>query len=125
MKKTKRYILTKILGLYINLLSYIYPEKAKNIAYHFFSHPKKGRLKEDHLPKTLKNAKRETFDVNGEKLQSYIWKGNEKTILLTHGWESNASRWKKTLPYLKETGHTIVAFDTPAHGLSSGEEYDT
>ena len=52
-----------------------------------------------------------------------IWKGNETKILLVHGWESNASRWKKTLPHLQKSGSTIIAIDGPAHGLSSGKEF--
>jgi len=40
-----------------------------------------------------------------------------------HGWESNASRWEKLLPYLLKTGSTIIAIDAPAHGLSEGKEF--
>ncbi len=125
MTKIKHRIFSKIAGFLINLLSYIHAEKAKTLAYELFSHPKKGKLKSDRLPRTLASAKKETFTLNSETLQAYIWEGNEKAVLLAHGWESNASRWKKTLPYLKQTGYTIVAFDAPAHGLSSGAEFNT
>lgn len=43
-------------------------------------------------------------------------------MLLVHGWESNAARWEQLLPYLMESGYSIVAFDAPAHGLSTGTE---
>jgi hypothetical protein len=32
---------------------------------------------------------------------------------------------EKILPYLKKSGSTIIAIDAPAHGLSSGKEFNT
>ncbi len=113
----------KSIGLYINILSYVFPEKALQLAYSFFSEPRKGKLSKDNLPKTLQKAGTETFNHNRENFQIYTWKGNDTIILLVHGWESNSSRWKKLLPYLKESGSTIIAIDGPAHGLSSGKEF--
>ena len=123
MKKIKFFIITKSIGVYLNLLSYINLDKAKSNAYQLFSHPRKGKLYNEKLPKILQGATFESFYYNNEKFQTYIWKGNEEIILLVHGWESNASRWKKLLPYLKPQGKTIIAIDAPAHGLSEGKEF--
>ena len=123
MQKIQFFIITKSIGAYLNLLSYINLEKAKNKAYQLFSSPRKGRLKKERLPKTLQSATLETFEYGQEKFQTYIWKGNEEIILLVHGWESNASRWKKLLQHLKPLGKTIIAIDGPAHGLSEGTEF--
>jgi len=124
MKKVKLFILTKSIGFYINFLSFINTEKATGLAYKLFSHPREGRLAEDTLPAILKDAETSFINYNEHQFQSYIWKGNEHTILLIHGWESNASRWEKFLPYLKVTGSTIIAIDGPAHGMSSGKEFN-
>lgn len=124
MKKLKYFILTKSIGLYINSLSYIYPKKASLLAYRLFSEPRTGRLNKENLPLVLQDAKTETFFHNETQFESYYWKGNENVILLVHGWESNASRWEKLLPYLKKTGSTIIAIDAPAHGLSAGKEFN-
>lgn len=124
MQKIQFFIITKSIGAYLNLLSFTNLEKAKMKAYKFFSHPRKGRLKKEQLPKTLQSAELETFQYNNEKFQTYIWKGNEEIILLVHGWESNASRWKKLLHHLKPLGKTIIAIDAPAHGLSEGKEFN-
>ncbi len=124
MRKIQYFIITKTIGIYLNLLSYIHLEKAKNKAYQLFSQPRKGRLKKEHLPKTLQSATQETFQYNNEKFQTYIWPGNDEIILLVHGWESNASRWKKILHHLKPLGKTIIAIDGPAHGLSEGTEFN-
>ena len=124
MKKIQIFIITKSIGLYLNALSYINLEEAKNKAYQLFSQPRKGKIKKEKLPKTLQNVTYETFEYQAEKFQTYIWHGNEEIILLVHGWESNASRWKKLLSHLKPLGRTIIAIDGPAHGLSDGTEFN-
>ncbi|AWG21534.1 alpha/beta hydrolase [Flavobacterium faecale] len=124
MKKALYFIFTKSVGLYINGMSYAFPEKANQLAYSIFSKPRKGKITLDKLPKTLTSATIEMVESDGEQYATYTWKGNDTVILLVHGWESNSARWKKTLPYLKETGSTIIAIDGPAHGLSSGTEFN-
>jgi pimeloyl-ACP methyl ester carboxylesterase len=123
MKKLMFFIFTKSIGLYINCLSYVFPKKASQLAYAFFSEPREGRLSKTNLPEILQEAQSETFQMEAHSFQTYTWKGNDTTILLVHGWESNASRWENILPYLKKSGSTIIAIDGPAHGLSSGKEF--
>lgn len=124
MKKILYYLFTKSIGFYINVLSFIFPKKANQIAYDLFSQPRDGRLTKDNLPQILLEANKETYQHQGEYFQTYTWKGNENVVLLVHGWESNASRWEKLLPYLKKSGSTIIALDAPGHGLSSGKEFN-
>lgn len=134
MRKIQFFIITKSIGMYLNLLSYVNLEHAKSKAYQLFSNPRKGRLNKENLPKTLQSATLETLEYNQEKFQTYIWtpgktehseaKGTDEIILLVHGWESNASRWKKLLLHLKPLGKTIIAIDGPAHGLSEGKEFN-
>lgn len=124
MQKIIQSILAKTIGLYINTLSYVYPQKAYALAYTFFSNPRKGKLKAHDLPKTLLKAKQEKHSFNEHTFHTYTWKGNDEIILLVHGWESNAARWKKLVNRLKKTGKTIIAIDGPAHGLSSGKEFN-
>jgi pimeloyl-ACP methyl ester carboxylesterase len=123
MKKTFYFILTKSIGLYINILSYIHPKKATEIAHGYFSEPRKGKFTIDKISKTLQEAQSEKFSYEDNLIQTYIWKGNETIIFLIHGWESNSSRWKKLLPYLRKSGSTIIAIDGPAQGLSNGTEF--
>ena len=123
MKKTFYFLLTKAVGTYINLLIYVFPNKAIQTAHSHFSEPKKGKITVDNLPKTLQTATLETIVDNENIIQTYIWKGNDTIIFLIHGWESNSSRWKKMLPYLIESGSTVIAIDGPGQGLSSGKEF--
>lgn len=124
MDKIVTILITKAVGLYINLLSYILPDKALDLAYGFFSNPRKGKLTSENLPDVLKDAYLETLDYNNQYFQTYTWQGNNTKILLVHGWESNTSRWEHLLPYLKKSGSTIISLDAPAHGLSAGKEFD-
>ncbi len=117
-------ILAKSLGMYLNMLSFIFPKKGFSIAYAFFSQPRKGKLKKEKLPKMFLNAEQETHFYNQHQFQTYTWKGNDEVILLIHGWESNASRWEALLKQLTFTKKTIIAIDAPAHGLSSGIEFN-
>lgn len=112
--------MTKSFGLYINVLSRLSPAKARALSYKLFSSPREGKLVAEQLPDILKTALRQQIIHNGHTIQAYIWPGNSETILLVHGWESNASRWELLLPHLVPSGKTIVAIDAPAHGLSGG-----
>ncbi|KIC02362.1 alpha/beta hydrolase [Flavobacterium sp. JRM] len=124
LKEGIRFITLKSVGQYINFLSYVRPEKAAQISYALFSQPREGRLSKENLPEILQDTKTETFHHNEHHFQTYTWEGNDTKILLVHGWESNASRWQKTLPHLQQSGSTIIAIDAPAHGQSSGKEFN-
>ena len=124
MSKKTQNILAKSIGFYINLLSYIAPKKSFAISYKYFSEPRKGKIEIDKIPKTLQKAYQESYTFKEHEIQTYTWRGNKEIILLIHGWESNSYRWNKLLPYLQKTGKTIIAIDAPAHGLSSGKEFN-
>lgn len=117
-------ILAKLVGLYINLLSLIAPKKATRLAYRFFTQPRAGKLSHTNLPEILRQAMPETITHGDMVFQAYVWPGNATTVLLVHGWESNAGRWKLLISYLKKAGCTIIAIDAPAHGLTGGEEFN-
>lgn len=124
MKKIKYFILTKAIGISLNFRGYFQPVKAAAKAYQLFSEPRRGQLTEENLPEMLQNVPTQIFDVGEHYFKTYVWQGNSNVILLVHGWESNTSRWEKLLPYLQQTGSTIVALDAPGHGLSGGKEFN-
>lgn len=127
-------IIVKSIGMYLNMLSYMYPKKGFALAYALFSQPRKGRLKKEYLPDLFLTAEMQLHQHNENQFHTYTWtrantkqseaKGNDDIILLIHGWESNSTRWLELLNLLKNTGKTIIAIDAPAHGLSSGIEFN-
>ncbi|WP_286912060.1 alpha/beta hydrolase [Flavobacterium sp. UBA4197] len=124
LNKILYYILTKSIGLYINLMSFLFPEKSAQLAYRFFTEPREGKLDPNKIPGILSEAHAEAVTFGNQTIQTYTWKGNEHRILLVHGWESNASRWERIIVQLRQSGSTIIALDGPAQGLSSGREFN-
>jgi predicted alpha/beta hydrolase family esterase len=124
LKKSIRFIVVKSVGQYINILLFVHPKKALRLSYSLFTNPRLGRISKDKLPNALQDTHTETFQYDEHHFQTYVWKGNDTKILLIHGWESNSARWEKFLPYLQLSGSTIIAIDAPAHGQSSGKEFN-
>lgn len=122
--KISYFILTKSIGFYINLMGFLFPEKATKLAYRYFTEPRSGKLDSNKIPEILNEAHPEIVVFGQHQIQTYTWKGNDHRILLVHGWESNASRWEQIINWLKKSGSTIIALDGPAQGLSSGTEFN-
>lgn len=113
----------KTIGFFINLVSYISPEVAARMAVYLFSKPKKGKILEVETP-FLNTAKQETVFYNKTPLATYCWKGSKETILLVHGWESNAFRWKDLIELLQAQDYNIIAMDAPGHGKSGSKIFN-
>ncbi|MDP5045474.1 MAG: alpha/beta hydrolase [Leeuwenhoekiella sp.] len=120
MNKLFMKMLPKILGNYVNTLALVSPQAAAKKAFKIFSKPRRGRIgphHEDFLKPNLEPA----LQIDELSIQPYKWSGGEKTILLVHGWESHTHRWKEMIVRLKSENYTIIAFDAPAHGYSTGK----
>lgn len=112
-------IIPKLYGLYFNLFVWLFPTKIAKQAFKVFSTVRKGRVL-PHQKLYLNSAKLEQLELAQHKIQVYQWPGNKETVVLVHGWESNSWRWHKLIEKLQEARYTIIAFDAPAHGYSTG-----
>ena len=83
----------------------------------------KGRYT-DEQRKVISTALFQEVDFDGTSIATYRWHGKGKTILLSHGWESNASRWSYILDELITQGYDVIALDGPAHGRSGGKLFN-
>ncbi|NVJ63824.1 MAG: alpha/beta hydrolase [Flavobacteriaceae bacterium] len=119
MSKVKKKLLIGFFRSYFNSLSYFSKERAANKAFKLFVSPRKGRVRENQRA-FLEEAKAQVLIVDKLAIQTYHWPGYKETILLFHGWESNAFRWKELIAKLQEEGYNIIACDAPAHGNSGG-----
>ena len=113
----------KIIGFYINLISHFSSKYAAKLAIKLFSTPLKGRLNEEEV-QYLNAAIQEDVIHENISIKTYCWKGKKETILLAHGWESNAYRWKGFIEILKSLDYTVIALDAPGHGNSSGKLFN-
>lgn len=110
-----------LLRKYINTLAHFSELKAGQLTTKLFFSPRKGKLTDDNR-QTLSSATWETLSLRDMSIQTYRWEGGKDTILLAHGWESNAARWQQMVKKLRKSGYTVVAMDAPAHG-ESGSPY--
>lgn len=113
----------KTIGSLINTISYPLPKYAAKQAFKIFSTPRKGKLTQNEAT-YLKTASQNTFTHNNIAIKTYHWKGTKNTILLVHGWESNAFRWKDLIEILKNRNYNIIALDAPAHGASGSKTFN-
>lgn len=116
-------LIIKIVGNYYNAISYISQDYAAKKALKLFTTPRKGRINEKQA-EFLGTAFKEELYHDRISIMTYRWLGNKGTILLAHGWESNAARWKKVILKFNKLGYEIIALDAPAHGRSGGKEFN-
>ena len=116
-------LLIKTVGWYINISSYISKHHASKKALTLFQTPRQGRVT-DKQSSFLNTAVKQTLKHNNLSIMTYQWKGTKETILLVHGWESNAHRWKSLVNSLTIKGYNLIALDAPAHGASGGIRFN-
>jgi pimeloyl-ACP methyl ester carboxylesterase len=119
MRKQLNKYLPLAYGSYFNVLAIFSKKKAAEKAFALFCTPRKGSVRPEQQ-EFLEQAKSHRIKAMDLELQTYHWQGDKETILLLHGWESNAFRWRNLISFLKNEDYNIVAFDAPAHGHSTG-----
>jgi pimeloyl-ACP methyl ester carboxylesterase len=66
-------------------------------------------------------AVRSDLTAAGQRIATYTWGAGPEVVLLVHGWRDRASRFSQVVEALESPDRTIVAFDAPGNGDSSGE----
>ncbi len=117
-----RPLVTRFLGGYLNFLVLFSPRLGARKAFAIFCKVRKGRVKPVQQA-YLEAAKNGVESVSGHSVQTYSWPGKGPRVLLVHGWESNTFRWRNLIRFLQEADFSILAFDAPAHGHSSGTHF--
>ena len=112
-------MITKLIGLYLNILALIAPKKAGMVGFKLFCYPFRGKITERHH-QFFKTANRFTIEHENETIQVYKWGNGVKNILLLHGWQSHTYRWKSYVELLDKNEYTIYSIDAPGHGQSTG-----
>ncbi|SDS09325.1 Alpha/beta hydrolase family protein [Formosa sp. Hel1_31_208] len=115
--------IAKFIGSILNFISWFSPRASAKVALHLFSRPRRTKLK-DSEKDFLLTAYIEDVKYEDIKIVTYRWIGKKETILLAHGWESNAFRWKALIEHLKIHEYSIVALDAPAHGNTNGKLFN-
>lgn len=111
-------IITKVIGLGLNLWSLVAPRQAAKKAAYIFSKPPKPHVREKERS-FLDTARQVRREVAGQPIVEYHWgPDNAPLVLLSYGWAYNAGRWRYFVPELLTAGYRVLAFDPPGHGLA-------
>jgi len=125
MKAALKKMIPKAIGNYLNLLSWVAPGTAGKQAMKIFRKPREGEIrpKDEEILSTADS--RHSIQHPTGTIAAYVWNASgQKTVLLLHGWESNAARWFALIPMLVEKGLQVIGVDAPAHGASTGQYFD-
>lgn len=110
--------LEQILGKAINKLVWVAPGWTGRLMLDLFCRPQKGRKFTTKEQGFIDKANWENLQLDGQKIQCYTWGTGSKKVLLAHGFNSNAARWRILAKVLEDADYQIIAFDIPAHGNS-------
>ncbi len=117
------HLIPKIIGYFINALSLFSSKTAGKISLTLFATPRNGKvtqLQSDFFD----SAVIEQLEYDNLPIMTYHWSGRNETILLVHGWESNAYRWKEFIEELQKKNYNVIALDAPAHGNSGSKVFN-
>ena len=116
-------LIPKLVGAIVNFIGFFSTAYASKLALQLFSKPRAGQLTPN-ARLFLDTATKTTLYYNNLPIQTYQWKGSKETVLLAHGWESNAGRWRPEIEKLQKEGYTSIALDGPAHGKSGSRTFN-
>jgi len=107
----------KITGKAVNGLVHLFPNKIGKLMLNLFCRPMEGKTFTKKEQLFLDKSTWVPLYLNGKKIQCYTWGQGTQKILLAHGFNSNASRWRLLVNLLKSK-YQVIALDIPAHGNS-------
>jgi pimeloyl-ACP methyl ester carboxylesterase len=94
------------------------PSMASRVAETLFTTPRRYDTP-DREREAMKDATPLLIPFEGGDLRAWRW-GSGPIVLLAHGWEGRGSQMSPFAPPVVERGMSVVTYDGPAHGRSSG-----
>jgi alpha-beta hydrolase superfamily lysophospholipase len=116
-----------VLGYYRNkfkTLALISPRKAAEEAFKLLCTPYSRRKNIIPAPAVFKEAENLSFTLAENTIRGFRWrpkKDNGKKVLICHGFDSSSYKFEKYITGLLDLGFGVLAFDAPAHGISTGK----
>lgn len=103
------------------VLGAVSPGLAGRVAVNLFLTPRRRPVSKN-AQTTMSQAQSVAIQHGSRQLAGYVWPNDGPTVLLVHGWESNASGMRGFVRPLLAAGFQVAAFDAPAHGRSQGRQ---
>lgn len=104
-------------------MAQISARSAAEEAFRLFCTPYTKR-REYKVPPIFTKANNLSFRFGAEQVRGFQWwpsTPNGRKILICHGFDSYSYKFEKYIQPLLDHGFEVLAFDAPAHGLSSGK----
>jgi len=103
-------------------LQFISPRLATRFAARLFTTPIKHKPPKRELEMD-RNSLQEKIHIDsiGKDVMIYRYGSGKKTVLLVHGWSGRGTQLVKFADAFANAGYSILSFDAPAHGKSSGK----
>jgi hypothetical protein len=99
-------------------LSSVAPQLAARLGLRLFLTPARYKASQREIS-LRERAKQSRIPVDGKAIAVYSW-GSGPHVLLSHSWGGRATQLRSFVEPLVSAGYCAVAFDGPAHGLSTG-----
>lgn len=119
-KSTNVRMFNSIFSKSLGLLYKLAPFSTNKFVTEFLFHPK--LMPEKKIYKQWSDKAQTTFlPVNNTQhfIKVYKW-GEGPAVLLVHGWAGRGLQLHNFIQPLLDKGHSVIAFDAPAHGESTG-----
>lgn len=60
--------------------------------------------------------------IDDHQIATWRWPAGPRVVICLHGWAGSAAQFASIAPALVARGYSVIAFDGPGHGKSSGRE---
>jgi len=117
-RTSRRSASLRILGPALRALAWAAPPLAVRAAAALFRMPRRHQTS-DAERQLLATGKRGRLRAGKNQIATWEW-GEGPTMLLVHGWGSRGARLGSFVEPLVSSGYSVVTFDAPGHGESSG-----
>ncbi len=108
----------------IRAIEFVSPVSAAKAAFNIFCTPYSGKRKLKQPPIFI-DAERLSFNFLHYTVRGFRWMPPQnikaKTVLICHGFDSYSYKFESYIQPLIDAGFCVLAFDAPAHGISSGK----
>ncbi|HEX7047697.1 MAG TPA: alpha/beta hydrolase [Gammaproteobacteria bacterium] len=113
----------QLLRVLFPILSKLAPSLAAKISLRIFLTPQRFKTPKWEM-EYQRSATRRSIRVGDHRVETYSWGEGSRKILLCHSWGGRGTQLASFVKPLVERNCTVVTFDAPAHGRSTGKFTD-
>lgn len=113
--------LPRIVRSFFRALGWLAPPLAARVAESAFWYLGEPEPVRERDAAVHQRARVESLEIAGNSIAVYAWGTGSRTVLVVHGWRSRASRLSRLVHALEREDRTVISFDAPGNGASTGK----